>query len=92
MSRVKLSSHCTALLDPDEFFLEPLIQGKPKEKLLSQWPPRMKDKITDIVKPGMAVAQMYGFGTVWLNMFKKETLCPGITRCWLSVIFACMFR
>ena len=66
------------ILDPDEFFLQPLTQsGRKRKDLLSHWPKSMDKDITDVVRPGRGVAQMYGFGSVWLNMFKYKELCPG---------------
>merc|ERR550514_2024381 len=52
-----------AIIDPDEFFLEPLTQGvKKKDDLIHHLPSFLEDGVTDVVQPGMAVAQMYGFG------------------------------
>lgn len=50
------------ILDPDEFFLQPLTQkGTPPSELLchqKSCPP----SVSDIAKPGMGVAQKFGFG------------------------------
>ena len=37
----------------------------------------MQDQVTDVVQPGMAVCQKYGFGTAWLHKFDQKKICPG---------------
>ena len=66
MKTAKPKERVIALLDPDEFFLEPLTQGdKKRDDLITDWPSSLQHLVTDVVQPGMAVAQMYGFGAVW---------------------------
>jgi hypothetical protein len=77
-----ITERAIAILDPDEFFLQPLTQRKGDKsadgfRILNNWPEAMASQVTDVVKPGMAVCQEYGLGTVWLNMFDKTKICPG---------------
>lgn len=77
-----IKERAIAILDPDEFFLQPLTQRTGDKsadgfEIINNYPPRLKSIVTDVVKPGMGVTQMYGFETVWLRMFDKRKICPG---------------
>ena len=82
MKTAKPKERVIVLLDPDEFFLEPLTQGeKKREDLINNWPSSLQHLVTDVVQPGMAVAQMYGFGAVWMRMFDRKKLCGAASYC-----------
>ena len=82
MKSAKPKERVIVLLDPDEFFLEALTQGdKKREDLINSWPASMQSRVTDVVQPGMAVGQMYGFGSVWMNMFDRNKMCGASSYC-----------
>lgn len=82
-----LKEQAYALIDPDEFFMMPLTQrggyldgdeqhdhmAFPK---LTHKMDKKKRGLSDVVKPGMVVAQKYGMGSSMLNI-DKNTICPG---------------
>lgn len=71
-----------AIIDPDEFFLQGLTQGVNQgANLTNSWPSFMQQEVTDVAKPGMAVAQMYGFGDSWLHKFDREKICGKNNYC-----------
>eukprot|EP00756_Hemistasia_phaeocysticola_P016876 Hpha_TRINITY_DN15502_c0_g4::TRINITY_DN15502_c0_g4_i7::g.104998::m.104998/K20781/SGT1; peptidyl serine alpha-galactosyltransferase len=64
-----------AVMDPDEFFLAPLREpgfGSPSITSVAG--------LNGTVAPGRAVAQQYGLGGSWINMFAKDT-CPKGSPC-----------
>jgi hypothetical protein len=70
------------IIDPDEFFLQPLTQGRrPRRDILSAWPAEMESKVTDVVRPGWAVAQTYGLGVGWLSKFDRVKMCGADSYC-----------
>ena len=65
LKQVKPTGKVLAILDPDEFFLEALSQkGRSPSELIHTLPRELASTVTDVAKPGMAVAQMYGIGDV----------------------------
>jgi hypothetical protein len=77
-----VSERAIAILDPDEFFLQPLTQRAKHAaddpfEIINDYPERLRHQVTDVVQPGMAVAQKYGLGTTFLHRFNQRTICPG---------------
>ncbi|KAL1511279.1 hypothetical protein AB1Y20_006086 [Prymnesium parvum] len=70
-----------ALLDPDQFFLAPLTQGvlpPASWQLVGPW---AAGEATDTPRAGVAIAQKYGLGARWLQMFDREKICGAGTWC-----------
>jgi hypothetical protein len=76
-----------AILDPDEFFMSPLVLNAPPEQLLKRitWT-HLQDlgqdpHVPDFVRPGVAVAQRYGLGSFWTRekddggVFDRPSIC-----------------
>jgi len=77
-----IKERAIAILDPDEFFMQPLTQRSehPPDspfEIINDYPARLRHQVTDVVQPGWAVAQKYGLGSGWLNKFNQRTICPG---------------
>jgi len=77
-----VSERVIAILDPDEFFLQPLTQraehaADDSFEIIHEYPERLRQHVTDVVQPGWAVAQKYGLGSSMLRKFDKRTICPG---------------
>jgi hypothetical protein len=71
-----------AILDPDEFFLQPLTQRAEHSadgpfEIIHAYPERLRKHVTDVVQPGWAVAQKYGLGATFLRKFNQFSICPG---------------
>jgi hypothetical protein len=80
------------IMDPDEFFLSPLKTGVPAKDLLVKTSHNLLAKIVDDVnfpdrvKPGTAVAQMYGLGAGWVQprpqgKFDRAGICGVDSYC-----------
>merc|ERR1719356_2142893 len=77
-----ISERAIAILDPDEFFLQPLTQRAEHAadgpfEIINHYPSRLRHQVTDVVQPGMGVAQQYGIDTAFLRKFNQRTICPG---------------
>jgi hypothetical protein len=77
-----ISERAIAVLDPDEFFLQPLTQRAKHAadgpfEILNGYPERLKHQVTDVVQPGWGVAQKYGIGSAFLHKFNQREICPG---------------
>jgi len=77
-----VSERVVVILDPDEFFFQPLTQRAEHAadgpfEVLQGYPERLQQQVTDLVKPGWAVAQKYGLGAAFLHKFDQRTMCPG---------------
>jgi len=77
-----VSQRVIAILDPDEFFFQPLTQRAEHAaddpfEIIAGYPPWLKQQVTDVVQPGWAVAQKYGLGATFLRKFNQRTMCPG---------------
>ncbi|CAK0910140.1 unnamed protein product [Prorocentrum cordatum] len=77
-----ISERAIAVLDPDEFFLQPLTQRAehPADgpfEILHGYPERLRHQVTDVVQPGWGVAQKYGIGAAFLHKFDQRAICPG---------------
>eukprot|EP00935_MAST-01C_sp_MAST-1C-sp1_P002169 g2169.t1 len=76
------------IIDPDEFFIEPLTIGHTRKELIVS----MEDKylkpivddingVIDVPKPGTAVTQVYGIGGSWINRFDRNSICGAKSYC-----------
>ncbi|CAK0802536.1 unnamed protein product [Prorocentrum cordatum] len=77
-----VTERVVAILDPDEFFLQPLTQRAEHAadgpfEIIHGYPERLSQQVTDVVQPGWAVAQKYGLGSAFLSKFDQRTICPG---------------
>ncbi|CAK0866194.1 unnamed protein product [Prorocentrum cordatum] len=76
-----IAERAVVILDPDEFFLQPLTQraehadDSPFE-IINGYPEQLKHQVTDVAQPGWGVAQKYGFGPEILRKFDQRTICP----------------
>mmetsp|Transcript_33147 Transcript_33147/g.53241 ORF Transcript_33147/g.53241 Transcript_33147/m.53241 type:complete len:553 (-) Transcript_33147:135-1793(-) len=73
------------ILDPDEFFIHALTQnGSPYSHVIASGgvESQFKGKMSiDQAQPGKPVAQYYGLGAAWLNMFDLKKTCGEASPC-----------
>jgi hypothetical protein len=72
-----------AVIDPDQFFLSPLTQNvdpRTSWQLAAAWQ-RDRAMATDAAQPGLAIAQEYGIGDVFVRRFNRTAICGAGSAC-----------